>query len=401
MNASNHRRGLGVGLGVVLASLAVACSSASPADSAPDSGTRDATPADAKKVEDAGAKDVHEAAVSPACTAQASSLQHGLESALTQATTPGAALAVSTPKCGLWVGVAGTSTKTTELAPDDVFRVGSITKTFVATSVLQLVTKGTVHLTDSLQQWLPGFPNGANITVKELLNHTSGIFDYTDDATWQQTIATDPGTVWTPQQLVNIAAGHSPTSAPGASWSYSNTNYILLGMLLEKVTGDQAGAILHTDAIDLASLELTTFAGYEPIKGTLAHGYSTSNQDVSTLYNPSYAWTAGAMVSSAGDLAEWAVALYGGSVLSPAALASMLDAVQTGTEGEEYGLGVFILEPSITGGGVAYGHPGDINGYHSQMFYFPGTKTAIVGIVNSDTGDPNAISLVALDILNP
>ena len=387
-------------------SLALACSSAAPKEDHDAGGSGDAFPIDTgakdaqRHVKDGATKDSAEAATSPACAAQAVALQKGLEQALAMANTPGAVLAVTTPKCGRWVGAAGTSTSTTPMAPDDVLRAGSITKTFVATAILELVTAGKVRLTDPLEQWVSGFPNGASITIKELLNHTSGIFDYTQDSTWQKTIATDPGTVWTPQQLVDVAAAHPASFAPGAGWGYSNTDYILLGMLLEKATGQVAGAVLHTDAIARSSLKLTSFPGYEPIKGTLAHGFSTTHEDVSTLYDPSYAWTAGAIVASAGDLADWAVALYGGSVLSASALASMLDAVPTGTTGEEYGLGVFILAPSLTGGGVAYGHPGDINGYHSEMFYFPDQKTAVVGIVNSDSGDPNAISLVAVNLLS-
>jgi D-alanyl-D-alanine carboxypeptidase len=391
----------------ILCSFSVACSSASSSGNPADAGKPDAPSeggarldAGADASQDAVAKDASDAS-SPACKAQAASLQSGLEKSLSSATTPGAVLAVSTPACGLWVGAAGTSTKTVPMAATDVLRVGSITKTFVATSVLKLVTAGKVALTDSLEHWLPGFPNGTNITLKELLNHTSGIYDYTDDPTWQSTEMSDPKTVWTPQELVNIAAMHAATFAPGTSWGYSNTDYILLGMLLEKVTGQKAGAVLHADAIDPAALKLTSFPGYEPIKGTLAHGYSTTDEDVSTLFDPSYAWTAGALVASAGDLAQWAVELYGGSILSASALASMLETVPTGQTGEDYGLGVFVLEPALTGGGVAYGHPGDINGYHSQMFYFPDKKVAIVGIVNSDSGDPNAISLVALDLLMP
>ncbi len=332
------------------------------------------------------------------CVSLGASLTKALDAALPGSGSPGAVLAVKTASCRI-VLAAGTSTKSSPMSPDDVLRVGSVTKTFVSAAVLRLVNMGKLALDDTLDAWSPEFPNASAITVTELLNHTSGAFDYTQDSTWQSTIQTHPGTVWTPQQLVSIAAGHPPAFAPGASWGYSNTDYILLGIILEKVTGKNAGQVLHEQAIDLAGLEWTSFPGYEPIRGALAHGYATTGADVSTLYDPSYAWTAGAVVASAGDLADWAVALYGGSILPAASLSLMLTPVPTGTAGEEYGLGVFILEPSITGGGVAWGHPGDINGYHTQMFYFPGAKTAVVGMVNSDAGDPNAISLAALDVL--
>jgi D-alanyl-D-alanine carboxypeptidase len=265
--------------------------------------------------------------------------------------------------------------------------------------VLQLVTAGTVSLTDPLEKWVPGFPNGTSITIREVLNHSSGIFNYTDDTTFQSTEAATPSTAWTPAQLVAIAASHPAYFAPGAGWTYSNTDYILLGMLLEKATGKKAGSALHSLAIDKANLQLTTLDGYEAIKGTLAHGFSTSGADVSSLYDPSYAWTAGAMVSSGGDLLDWAAALYGGSVLDAAALAEMTTAVATGQAGVTYGLGVFVLDPSVTGGTTAWGHAGDIGGYHSQVFYYPAKKIAVASIVNSDSGDPNGVMVAGLGVL--
>lgn len=139
---------------------------------------------------DAGATvDAGDAAVdappTPACVMRASQLQSALDQAKGQ--SPGAVLAVLTPDCGKWVGATGTSTPGTALDPGDVLRIGSITKTFVATAVLQLVTAGTVSLSDPLEEWVPGFPNGTAITVRQVLNHTSGIFNYTDDTTFQQT----------------------------------------------------------------------------------------------------------------------------------------------------------------------------------------------------------------------
>ena len=345
--------------------------------------------------------DGSDGSVSPACAALASKLGSALDQARKQSGGPGAVLAVTTPSCGRWVGASGESTKGVALQASDVFRVGSITKTFVATSVLTLVASGAVGLEDPLEKWLPGFPNGAAITLHQVLNHTSGIFNYTDDATFDQTVAQDPATVWTPQQLVDIAAGHPPYFAPGKGWQYSNTDYILLGMLLEKVTGQKAGKVLHADAIDKAALSFTTLAGYEPTAGTLAHGFSTTGADVSTLFDPSYAWTAGAMVASPGDLADWAVALYGGSILDAKTLGLMLQTVDTGAQGIHYGLGVFVWDPSVVGGTRGWGHPGDIDGYHSQMLYLPDKKTAIVAIVNSDAADPNGVTVAALKVLLP
>jgi len=126
---------------------------------------------------------------------------------------------------------------------DDRFRIGSITKTFVSTVVLQLVAERQSSLADSVQRWLPGIvPNDSDITVRQLLNHTSGLFDFTEDPRLLAPYATDPGHFWPPQGLVGLATSHPPLFAPGTNWSYSNTNYIVLGLVIESVTHHPASA---------------------------------------------------------------------------------------------------------------------------------------------------------------
>ena len=349
---------------------------------------------------DAGRPTLHDAA---GCEAQGKDLQMQLDQAVlswqTDGGVSGAVLGVSTPGCGTWTGASGLSTATLPVTVTDDFRVGSITKTFVATAVIELEAEGKLSFSDALEKWVTGFPNGSGITLDQLLHHTSGIYDYTSDATFDSTESNDPGTVWTPAQLVQIAAGHAAVFAPGASWGYSNTNYILLGLVVEKVTGDDVGKVLHSLAIDKAGLSHTTLAGYEPAVGTMAHGYATTGVDVTTLFDPSYAWTAGAVVSNAPDLVSWASSLYGGNLLSASGLTEMLDTVPTGQTGTLYGRGVFVFDTAATGVATSWGHPGDINGYHSQMSYFPDSKTIIVSLVNSDSADPNAVTVAALTVL--
>jgi D-alanyl-D-alanine carboxypeptidase len=380
-----------------------ACTSTHPTGQPPasDGGTDAGSDADLDLDAGDGGADAGDDAASPACVTLASKLQSALQKVAAKDKAAGAVLGVSTPACGRWVGAAGASTATTPLDPADVLRIGSVTKTFVATTVLQLADQGKLALTDPLETWVPGFPGGAGITVRELLNHTSGIFDYLDDTTFAATEMANPGTVWTPEQLATIAGSNTPYFAPGQGWHYSNSDYVLLGMVIEKATGQKAGAVLHAQAIDVAHLAFTVLDGYEPIKGTLAHGYAAGNADVSTSYDPSWAWTAGGMVASAGDLVDWAGALYGGSVLSASALSEMVTPVDTGMSGVGYGLGVFVYDPSIVGGTPGWGHAGDIPGYHTQVLYLPEKKIAIVSMVNSDGEDPNDVTVAALDILLP
>jgi D-alanyl-D-alanine carboxypeptidase len=143
----------------------------------------------------------------------------------------------------------------------------------------------------------------------------------------------------------------------------------------------------------------TYFDGEEPARGTLAHGFLASGQDVSKAFDPSWAWSAGAMVSTVGDLTTWADALYAGDVLSKASRAEMIaDPIPTDQDGVGYGLGVFVLDPAVAVD-VAIGHGGDIPGYHTQMWYWPNEKYTVVGIVNSDAADSNELLIAALDAL--
>ena len=132
------------------------------------------------------------------------------------------------------------------MRPADRFRVGSVTKSFMATVLLQLVGERKLRLDDSLERWLPGVvPNGRSITVRELLQHTSGLYDYVDDSAFRTAVLANPLRVWTPRQLVRIAVSHHPLFRPGRRWSYSNTNYILAGLVIQAVTHRTVAAELR------------------------------------------------------------------------------------------------------------------------------------------------------------
>jgi D-alanyl-D-alanine carboxypeptidase len=270
-----------------------------------------------------------------------------------------------------------------------------VTKTFVSASILSLVEQGKISLSDPLSKWVPGVPNTTGVTVMMLLDHRSGIYNYTDDPSF------DPTKPWTPQQIVALAAMHAPYFAPDADFHYSNTNYVLLGMILEAATGQKAGAALHARAIDPAKLTGTFFDGFDAIDpARMARGFHLGT-DVTFYDDPSVSWTAGAMVSDGASLAQWMATLYGtDAVLDANGRALLTSKTSDLGNGVSYGLGVILFDASITGGGgPAMGHDGAIAGFQSQAFWFPQKQTAVVSIVNDDTGDPNAVSVAALQKL--
>src|SRR3954468_19018805 len=184
------------------------------------------------------------------------------------------------------------------------FRVGSITKAFVATAVLQLVGERKLALEDTVERWLPALvPNGERITVRELLNHTSGLFAFGGDREFVTQAFQDPLRVWTPQEIVAIATAHPPTFAPGAGWSYSDTNYFVLGLIVEAATGRPLASALRRRILAPLRLRATSLPTEPDIAGPHAHGYFLRPLEDVTVGSPSVQWAAGALVSNADDLA--------------------------------------------------------------------------------------------------
>ena len=313
-----------------------------------------------------------------------------LVAGMVEAGAPAAVALVRTGQ-GTWQGASGLSDLRTRrpARASDRFRIGSVTKSFMATVVLQLVGEDRLRLDDSLQQWLPGaVPGGEHITIRQLLNHTSGLSDYTDDLlrplrakptrqAYQQMAARR----FTPQALVAMATRHRPVFPPGTRFSYSNTNYILLGLVVERVTGDRLAGQLQQRILRPLGLADTELPGIQGrIRGQYVHGYAPPNRawlpsdgpaglvDV-TQANPSWVWAAGAMISSAADLARFYQALLGGQLLPPRTLTAMqttVDASEQYGAGAGYGLGLIRLP--LACGGQVWGHGGEIVGYATLAF---------------------------------
>jgi len=283
-------------------------------------------------------------------------------------------------------GLADVATQT-PMAPGDRVRVGSVTKTFVATVVLQLEAAHQLSLGDTVGHWLPGLvPGGGNITVQELLQHTSGIYSYTNDPGFLQALAANPTRVWQPAELVRIAVAHPPLFPPGTSFAYSNTDYILLGMIIQAATGHSVGHELQARIFKPLGLRDTYFPYANPhLRKPYAHGYPLGQPGAngpadSTVMSPSWAGAAGAIVSTAADIARFYTALLTGKLLPAAQLQQMTTTTPTG-QGDNYGLGI---QAGLTPCGTVWGHTGDFPGYFSNPFTTTDGSSQAVVLVNAD-----------------
>lgn len=279
----------------------------------------------------------------------------------------------------VWKGAEGSADLDTGAAAtaNGRFRIGSTTKTFVATVVLQLVAEGRVKLDDPIEKYLPGtVPNGQNITVRQILDHTSGLFSYTSDPELGLTspekirewAETGRGTTYRTEDLLAIAFRHAPNFAPGTDWSYSNTNYTVAGLLIEKVTGRSWAQEVDRRIIKPLHLRDTSMPTTSMrIPGKHAKGYlkfDDTRIDVTEL-NPSMAGAAGAGISSTADLTRFNAALLGGRLLRPAELAEMMKPSPQGIkQGVEYGLALWKTTLPC---GEFWGHDGGIPGYSTML----------------------------------
>jgi D-alanyl-D-alanine carboxypeptidase len=280
----------------------------------------------------------------------------------------------------------------TPMDVDHRVRIGGITKSFTATVVLQLVGENVVALDDSVERWLPGvIPNGAGITIRQLLNHTSGLYNYSGDpavlAPYIEGNLTQP---FDPREGVQVAADHDPLFAPGTELAYSNTNYLLLAMIVEAATGNTFESELTARIIEPLGLGDTSYTTSPEIAGPHTHGYIFLEQgplDV-TPWNPALFGASGAVLSTADDVARFYDALLHGELLSADQLASMMtiDAVATGgvpdagNLGGGWGLGLLREEFPC---GVAWGHASETPGYMTAAWNSEDGQRQVVVIVNS------------------
>ncbi|MBP8533881.1 serine hydrolase [Streptomyces sp. MK37H] len=276
------------------------------------------------------------------------------------------------------------------------FRIGSATKTFTATVVLQLLGEGRISLEDTVERWLPGVVqgngnDGSRITVRQLLQHTSGIPDVEPEIPALNSAdgyRAERFRTYTPEELVGQAMRHPPHFPPGTDWSYSNTNYILAAMIIHEVTGRSWAQEVNDRIIRPLGLRDTSTPGTFPfILGPHARGYAAFGTDTGidvTTLNPSMAVGSGSIISTTRDLNRFYTALLGGRLLAPAQLDEMTTTRPASEPGVRYGLG--LGEIPLSCGGSYFGHPGELLGYHTWGGVTrDGTRTAVV-YVTSDGG---------------
>jgi D-alanyl-D-alanine carboxypeptidase len=302
---------------------------------------------------------------------------------------------------GGWKGTSGVADLSTQQprGDGDRFRVGSVTKTLVATVMLQLQAEGKADLDATVDHYLPGLVrgnghDGTKITVRQLMNHTSGIFNFTEDAAFSKKVLgieflESRYDDWTPQQVIALALQNPPQFEPGTSWKYSNTNYLLLGLIVEKLTGRPYAEEIERRITGLLGMRATYFPGTDPHVPAPTRHYSTFTEDPGKTYdvtelNPSWAWAAGEMITNSSDLNRFYAALFSGRLLRPAQLQQMTTTVST--EGnlprQRYGLGLIEYETSC--GIKVWGHSGGIHGSSTQAF---GTKDGRHMIALNFNGD--------------
>jgi D-alanyl-D-alanine carboxypeptidase len=279
------------------------------------------------------------------------------------------------------------------MRPGLTYRAGSVTKPLVATVVLQLVAEGRLSLSDTLERWLPGIlPYGDQVTIRQLLSHTSGVPDYVVEPLVH--LYTSPQgrfRAWRPRELVALVADQPPLFPPGTAWSYSNTGYVLAGLIVEAATGSKLGKELARRILRPLGLLDTSFPVNRPdIPGWNARGYSLPlGQEEGplldfTVYDPSLAWAAGNLTSDLGDLGRFFRALLGGRLLPPRLLAEMTTPVDTG-EGIGYGLGLVVIE---TPAGRLIGHDGAIPGFLNIALSTEDGRRQVVVMMNEEFATP-------------
>lgn len=314
----------------------------------------------------------------------AEKLDAAVRGALGQAAAPGIIAGVITPE-GHWSGAWGLADPATG-APMQVgmhSRIGSVTKTFTGTALMQLAEAGKLSLDDPIGQYVPDLPNGDRITLRQLATMTSGLLSYTRAEAFLDIFFEHPETVFTPEELLAFAIPGSPIFEPGERFDYSNTNTVLLGMVIEQVTGEPIATVFDRLIFAPLGLRNTSWPGTSTdlpvpfpqgftLQGNAATPEAPSN---ATHWNPAWGWTAGEMISNLGDLLIYGRALGTGEGLLGEA--AQIERLTSFPEPAGYGLGI-----GCSGGWI--GHTGELPGYNTTVFYDTTADTTVVVQANSD-----------------
>lgn len=328
-------------------------------------------------------------------------LQGKLDSLRTAGGFPGASLALvlrNGRSIAVTTGYADTALRT-PLRPADRLMQGSVGKTYVAAVAMQLVQEGRLSLDAPIstylgsKPWFGRLPNAVTIKVRDLMRHTSGLVRYEFDPKFTAALTNDPMRAWTPEEEIGFVLDQKPPFAAGAGWEYSDTNYIVLGLILEQLTGRSYHQLLTERLLTPLALR-NTIPVTGPVVAGLAQGYAGKRnqfggaeamlRDGRMIINPAFEWTGGGVASTTEDLARWGKQLYEGLAFDPKLLPLVFDGVPAKLgPNTRYGLGVIVRESPV---GVTYGHSGFFPGYATEMLYIPTTGIALAIQVN--TSDP-------------
>ncbi len=321
-------------------------------------------------------------------------LQKVLDAARKRIPSPGLSVAIRTADGRVWLGTSGAR----QLSPrrpvtdETVFSIASITKTFVTAVVLQLVDEGKLALDDRLSEFMPDFPNARRITIRQLLQHRSGVFNYFESPRYARQAFRDPNREWTAAEILRFV--EAPYCQPGKCFHYSNTNFVLLGEVVEAVTGRRVSEEIRARLLDPLELDHTSYQPDERTPSNGAHGHlwgggtTFYDQYEGSRWLPhmsaaSIAGASGAMVANAADLARWVMALYGSDEVLPEELReAMIDYRPK----DKYGLGTRMR---IFSGRRGFGHGGSLRGYEDQVWYFPREGVSIALLSNRGLYNPD------------
>jgi D-alanyl-D-alanine carboxypeptidase len=382
---------------------AVACSSDPPAEQTPINGTlpTGTTPGSSP----AGTTPGTEVATDAACVADpeavatrqptpemttgtldaelVADLDAAAQESFAQAAAPGAIVGVRAPD-GTWTAAYGEADPDagTPMEVGMHTRIGSVTKTFTGTLIMQLAEAGQLSLDDTIGEYVDGVPNGDTITLLQLANMTSGVASYTQSTAFTDTYFAKPETVFTPDELLAVGISESPIFEPGEKFNYSNTNTVLLGMVIEEVTGKPVADVFDEQILQPLGLANTSWPGDSTeipapyaqgftLQGDFATPDSPSN---ATNWNPAWGWTAGEMISNMDDLLTYGRALGTGQGLLDEA--SQIERLSF-PDGNGYGIAMGCIDGWV-------GHTGELPGYNTSVFYDTTTDTTVIVQVNSD-----------------
>lgn len=319
---------------------------------------------------------------------------------ITASGVPGIVMSIYKPGEGLWLGASGKADlrNNVSLKPCNITRMGSTVKTFTAVTILKLKEEGKLQLDDKAAMYLPAWAmhniaNADKATIRQLLNHTSGIFNYIRNAQFQTASLNDLIKEWKPDELLAYARGKNAYFEPGTDTYYSNTGYIFLGMIIEKVTGKPFWQVFQEKIFTPQGLTSTSFAATNKVPANIVRGYVDffSNLQVTdaTYFSGWDYYTAdGGLISNVYDMNVFMQRLFNGNIITISSLNEMLTVITPKTTDSEffpiqYGLGIFKINTAL---GDAYMHSGDAIGYNASMLYFPATKTLLVWAVNGNYG---------------